>query len=137
MKFSGSKEQSISYILGDYEVCSHHFELSPEKQQKFFVNVFGGPVWEYFFENTAPEMPFQEMVNVMLKKYEADADLLDTQAELEGITTNQVMKEKDVTDSGSSLTHLVDKINIRTPHALPHFRSDEHKKRFLCNALLT
>lgn len=47
------------------------------------------------------------------------------------------MKENDLTDANSGLTHLVDKFNALTPHTPAEIRSDEHKKRFLRNAVLT
>lgn len=73
----------------------------------------------------------------MLNEYDNDALLIATRAELERITIDQVMKDKDLTDSDSGLTQLVDKINALTPQAPPQFRSDEHKKRFLRKAVHT
>lgn len=67
-------------------------------------------------------MPSQEILEAMLNEYDNDASQLAAKAEMECITMDEMMKEKDITDSDSGLTHLLDKINVLTSQAPPHFR---------------
>lgn len=81
-------------------------------------------------------MSFQAMEKVTLKEYDNHVRQLAAQAELEYITIDQVMKERELTDLDSGLTKPVDKINALSHQAPPQFRSDEQKKRFLHKAVL-
>lgn len=70
---SNESLQSVYRIIRDYNMC--HLKLGMTQKQKAYFSIIGfsGSARDYFFENCKKTMTFEELVVVILKKYDSNA----------------------------------------------------------------
>lgn len=129
-------DHSGSIIPSGIQKFAANNTIFPHQRAKFFVSVFAGPGRGLYFQNIRSGMPFKEFVLIMIENYDSDTHQLSTQAQLERITIEQVMRYGEITELDKRITTLMDKINVLTPHAPPIFRSDEKNRGFVLNTAL-
>lgn len=130
-KFNGDLSQDIMETMKLYGICSRQYHLTQPQKADFLVHVFEGAARKFFFENTSETMPYNEMVQVMLKEYVSDARQMQAKGTLETLRLRSFMQERDLEDVSDGLTKLVERINELSPQCPPDFRSDAHKIDYL------
>lgn len=133
--FNGDLSQDIMETMKLYAICSRQHRLSQAQKADFFVHVFEGSARKFFFENANGEMPYNDMVRVMLKEYVSDARQMQVKGTLETLRLRSFMKEKELEDVSEGLSKMVEHINELSPQCPPDFRSDAHKIDYLRKAV--
>lgn len=136
-RFDGDIIQSIHRVVRDYEICAKQIRLTSQQKTDFFINIFEGAARDFFFENCRDDMSFSQLAEVMVREYDSDARRLAIQSELEILTMEKFMRDREITDDATGLAKIVEHINVLTPQGPPNFRSENNKIRYLRHAVLT
>jgi len=75
------------------------------------------------------------MCTLLVRHYDSDARQLAAQSDLESTNIETFMRLNNFSNLRTGLEQLVEKIEGITPQCPPAFRSQEHKLRFLRNAV--
>lgn len=135
-KFSGALEQSVDLWLRDYEACSDQHQLTSWQKAEYFLNILEGPARTFLLEHRVPEMSYDEIAELMRRKYDSDSRQLQIQSTLECLNFDTFMSEKSLASHSEGLAKLVEDIEQLTTQCPQGFRSDANKIRFLRKAVL-
>lgn len=102
-KFDGSTSQSILRVIRDYELCSKQIRLTKQQRADFFIIIFSGPAREFSFDNCRDERAFPQSAEYLIREYDSDARRLTVQSQLETMTIESFMSEREISDDTAGL----------------------------------
>lgn len=126
-QFIVNTTQSIHRSISDYEISLKQICLNAQPKIRFFVIVFGDQARDYFFDNCRDDMTFTQLACVIASKYDSDARRLVVQSELEMLTLENFMAERNIFDNATRLFSIAEHINVLKPQCHPSFCSDSNK----------